>query len=467
MPGMFPLSRRDFLASLLYSSALVALPAWARIGLKPPGQRKALVIGAGISGLFAASLLEKKGFEVEILEASNHVGGKLLGRKVGPAYFDMGGQALSPDMKRVKTLGKRLGLTLIPRPPQKEFFLQNGQIISGKKVAALRAESDRVQNAITPYFAKLDLPEERKKHGLLSVDAWLKTQKMSGAAEAMFRSTFTAEWCDSPENISFLHYLDFSRSDIGEEGEMDYRFREGFFGMAEALRKELKASVRLETPAQKITVTGEGVTVRSGEKDYTGHFVVLATPAPQMRDIEFAGVNAAPLKDSLAVFQGAFVKKAIVVYAKPFWGTKPREGLFDPPSGLSVMDNSDMEKKVYSIACFLGGPTAALGKDELLARLAEAFGKEALTPLAFDEENWSGSKYMTGGYGSNRRPGAVGYQSVPRQLGDRVLLAGSDTADSFPSYVEGAISSAERAVALLLKTEYRTKVASAEVQVGS
>ncbi len=230
---MISFSRRDFLASLFYASALVGLPAWARVGLKPPGQRKALVIGAGISGLFAASLLEKKGFTVEILEASDHVGGKLLGRKVGAHMFDLGGQALSLEKKRVKTLGKRLGMTLVPRPKQTEFFMRDGKMISGKKVAGYRKEINEVQNSIVKYFARLDDPSERKKHGMLSVDTWLRTQKLSAEADLMFRSTFCAEWCDSPSNISFLHYLDFSRSNIGEEGEMDFRYREGFFGMAE------------------------------------------------------------------------------------------------------------------------------------------------------------------------------------------------------------------------------------------
>jgi len=147
-----------------------------------------------------------------------------------------------------------------------------------------------------------------------------------------------------------------------------------------------------------------------------------------------------------------------VLYKRRFWAGKPSEGLFNPPQGLAIMDNSDLEKKIYSLAVFAGGAEASISRGAVLAKLAEAFGQEALSPLAYVEENWSGSRYMTGGYGANRRTGATGHQSVPRQLGPRVLLAGSDTADSFPSYVEGALSSAERAVELLLKYEYRTEV---------
>ncbi len=455
---MFLFRRREFLASLFYASAFVSLPAWARVGLKPPGERRVLVIGAGISGLQCASLLERKSFTVEILEASDRIGGKLLGRKVGPHMFDLGGQALSLKMKRVTSLGEKLGLTLIPRPKQKEFFLRDGKRISGRKVEALRKEINAAQNSIVRHFSTLGEPAKRKKHSQISVHDWLKGMKLSPDAEAMFRSTFVAEWCDSPENVSFLHYLEFSHSNIGEEGDMDFRYREGFFGMAEKLRNSLKASLHLSTPAEGVLVEEDRVRVFSGSKEFHAHYVILATPLPQMKDLSFTGLFAGDFQESLSLFQGAFVKKVIVLYKKRFWAETPSEGLFDPPLGLAIMENSDLEKKIFSIVVFAGGAEAEISREAVLAKLAEAFGSEALSPLAYVEESWSGSRYMTGGYASNRRRGATGYQRVPRQLGPRVLLAGADTADSFPSYVEGALSSAERAVELLLKYEYRTKV---------
>ncbi|MBS3754060.1 MAG: FAD-dependent oxidoreductase, partial [Anaerolineales bacterium] len=40
-------------------------------------QTSALVIGAGIAGLTAAYQLQKRGLEVRVLEARDHVGGRM------------------------------------------------------------------------------------------------------------------------------------------------------------------------------------------------------------------------------------------------------------------------------------------------------------------------------------------------------------------------------------------------------
>lgn len=42
-----------------------------------PVKEKVIVIGAGISGLSAASLLHQKGYEVIVLEAQDHIGGRI------------------------------------------------------------------------------------------------------------------------------------------------------------------------------------------------------------------------------------------------------------------------------------------------------------------------------------------------------------------------------------------------------
>jgi phytoene desaturase len=53
-------------------------------------KQKAIVIGAGISGIAAAIRLKAKGFEVEVFEANAYPGGKLSEFKQGAYRFDAG-----------------------------------------------------------------------------------------------------------------------------------------------------------------------------------------------------------------------------------------------------------------------------------------------------------------------------------------------------------------------------------------
>lgn len=54
-----------------------------------------LVIGAGLSGLTAAKILQREGFEVLVVEKSRGVGGRMATRRIGEAVFDHGAQFIT------------------------------------------------------------------------------------------------------------------------------------------------------------------------------------------------------------------------------------------------------------------------------------------------------------------------------------------------------------------------------------
>ena len=54
------------------------------------GQKKVIVIGGGLGGLSAAIRLAKKGFAVELFEASDTVGGKCRVENFADYAFDTG-----------------------------------------------------------------------------------------------------------------------------------------------------------------------------------------------------------------------------------------------------------------------------------------------------------------------------------------------------------------------------------------
>ena len=62
-----------------------------------------VVIGAGISGLAAASALLDVGLEVLVLDADDRVGGRLLSRVLTDGtVFDLGGQWIAGSTKMPK-----------------------------------------------------------------------------------------------------------------------------------------------------------------------------------------------------------------------------------------------------------------------------------------------------------------------------------------------------------------------------
>ena len=68
-----PISRRTLLAAAAATATLGAAPAWAI----DPEPVDVIVLGAGMSGLHAARMLQGQGASVAVLEGSPRIGGRV------------------------------------------------------------------------------------------------------------------------------------------------------------------------------------------------------------------------------------------------------------------------------------------------------------------------------------------------------------------------------------------------------
>jgi monoamine oxidase len=75
-----------------------------------------VIIGAGLSGLVAATQLAQQGVDVIVLEARNRVGGRLLTEIPDPSmpnvFIDHGGQWISPNQPNLMALANKLNVPM-------------------------------------------------------------------------------------------------------------------------------------------------------------------------------------------------------------------------------------------------------------------------------------------------------------------------------------------------------------------
>lgn len=106
------LTRRQWL--LGSSAALVAAAAprfaWGKT------TADVIVIGAGLSGLNAALILEREGLKVTVLEAQHRIGGRLWTLDDLPGRPEAGGQTIGASYGRVRSMAARLGVGLVDEP---------------------------------------------------------------------------------------------------------------------------------------------------------------------------------------------------------------------------------------------------------------------------------------------------------------------------------------------------------------
>ena len=98
----------------------------------------AIVIGAGLAGLSCARVLQDAGFEVEILEKSDRVGGRIKTDVVDGFRFDHGFQVLNPAYKELQRLKILEKLDLHHLPKGFEIVLQNKNFLIGDPRESLK-----------------------------------------------------------------------------------------------------------------------------------------------------------------------------------------------------------------------------------------------------------------------------------------------------------------------------------------
>lgn len=389
-----------------------------------------VVVGAGLSGLVCAARLREAGHEVVVLEARDRVGGRLHSIPFAGTTLDLGGQWMSVGQPRLAALAARLGVETFPqeRAGTPLFAIEDGRKISSA-IARWRA-ARRVER----------LAKHPPGHDE-SLAHWLATNIRRRTAADLIAMHAELVFAMDASSISLLNYLDvFARtggfSPKGPDlrgGGREHRFVGGAQALALALARDL--DVRLSTPVRAI-VDGN---VHTDRAVLAADRVVLALPPSLMRKIDVALPTRLPPQTLGPVV------KCFAAYHRAFWRD---DGL----SGEAFRPRGDIRATVALENVLLGfvvGPPAVswhLREDRrelVIATFVEQFGEEAASPLAYTEVDWGRDPWSAGCVAS-LPPHAFALPARWRAPFGRIHFAGTESADAWPGYMEGAIEAGER-----------------------
>lgn len=467
-----PISRRTLLAGL---GAGLLGHSFGALAAKSAPPVDVLVIGAGLSGLNTALLLEELGASVQVIESRSRVGGRLHSLYNLPGSPEVGGNTIASGYARMIDMANRLDVKLVDYAPR-IFSAPPPELVVGGDLISSEAWVDSPLNPFPKGF-KDKMPWELVRartagtNPLGASTEWL-TEKFSsldiplheyfrarGLSDGEIRLAYDTQpyYGTSAWDVSALMYL-FNDRWGAEQAQMG----KGLFAVAggnqrlpEAMAAKLKRDVRFKQDVQRIEQGGDSVRVKCrGGASFKARFVVCSVPFSKVRDISMYPALAGTQREAVRSLNYMRNTLLFLVPKRPFWESDGLSPTMWTNGGLGTVfaqrfgnDPQEVTGLVVNTRGWVADRMDRLGPDAALAfaiseieRLRPA-AKGALEPGGF--HSWWLDPHNAGDW-AIFAPGQVsGLLPTMARPHGRVHFCGEHTA-TMNRGMEGAMESGER-----------------------
>ena len=435
-----------------------------------------VVIGAGVTGLVAATQLRRAGHSVTVLEARDRVGGRTWTRVIDGALLEIGGQWISPDQTELTALVEELGLETFSRYREGDniYVPLGGQAtrFGGEDFPVSEstvAEMNRLVAQLDELAASID-PDRAWAHpqaaelDAISFENWLKERSDDEEARRNIAYFIGGGMLTKPVHAfsalqaglmaasagSFSHLVD-------EDFILDKRVVGGMQRVSERLAEELEADgveILLSSPVRTLMWGDEGVRVVAdgpdGRVTVAARQALVAVPPNLYSRISYE--PPLPRRQHQMHQHQSFglVIKVHAVYPTPFWR---EEGLSGSCFGAGrvvqeVYDNTNHGDERGTLVGFVPDTRAdemfTLSEEErraaILQGIADFLGPKALEPDVFYLSDWGSEEWTRGAYGTSFDLGGLHrYGNDMRTPVGPIRFASSDLAGAGFQHVDGAV----------------------------
>jgi monoamine oxidase len=433
-------------------------------------ETEVVIVGAGFAGLSAAWELSKRKINIAVIEAKDRVAGRVHSFQTTDAVtVDLGAQWIGRHQRRMKALAKEFGLPLV-----KSYTKGKTTYNLGGRVKRVEGETPPLSPEglfdLTQLKRKMErivkeLPAQEiwksplaKEIDTYTLDVWIQSNMYTKEGKDFFR-LFSEVMCVELSEPSALDFLWCIQTCGGFQDVLTAEeewFSDGAQTLAQTMADAMKDHIYVSTPVKKIEYSKDGVLVFSEKQVWKAKKAIVAVPLSVRNRIEYHPPLPSSLECMTQKIGQSSIIKIILIYEKPFWREEGLNGSAHCDSGLIrfVADSSPRDGRKGVLTLLSGGKyareLARLEKKDrkqvILKEMGLLFGTKAEHPIELYEKDWTEEPWIRGGYSSHFPPGIITSfgEWLSRSIGP-IHWAGTETADEWKFYMEGAVQSGERA----------------------
>lgn len=358
-----------------------------------------IIVGAGLSGLRAASLLTKQGIECRILEARDRIGGRVLSTTI-PNRPDLGRFDLGPTWFW----------------PQSESYIHN--LVKELEIETFEQYNegdillDRYQIKAPDRCVLKDTPDEK----------WLR---LSGGVQSLIDALVES----IPDELVELETR-VTKIQLNEDGNLIVEA-----DLADGKKEKIEAAaVILALPSRLV----------ANQIEFSP-----SLPPNLITDMEE--------KPTWMAEQA----KVVAVYNRPFWRDLGLSGYVLSAAGpLEEIYDASPQEGAGALFGFFGLPAYTrkqLGEDKIIdlvvKQLVKVFGSEAKNVQGILYKDWSDDSLtaVEEDLTPFKNYESYGQLQVDGAWNKKIIFAGTETISQFSGHLEGALLSAEQAVSNIVR----------------
>lgn len=479
--ALLNMSRRSAVA-LTASAAATSAVAMSSRPLHAATESDVIIIGAGLSGLYAAMLLEESGYTTTVIEGRDRIGGRLMTLDHLPGHPEAGGNSVLGGYGRVRDMCDRMGVDLIDYTPRAG--------ISGTEIALGGSVISKKDWPTHPLNKMPEDARERSPNGYIwgviarnnpldSFEDWYdpKSWKHDGPVYDLLTKIGWSEetiaqaydinpqYGTSAHDTSLLMWF-FIQKWFAAQSAIDpvsLYAKGGNQRIPEAMAATLKSDIHLgKTVAGIRSESGHAEVHCSDGSVYKGKRVICSLPLPPMRWVRFDPILPALKRGAILNIGQQLITQVHVIPKEPFWeedGLDPSMWTDTPAGVVTAQRFNEDNDDVTNFLCWGRGHMAqyldTLGEAEAKARVIKEI--ETLRPAAKGKIEAGGFKSwqldpFSGGDWAVWHPGQIEkYLLDVGKPEGRIHFCGEHTALSNRG-MEGAMESGERAAFEVLDT---------------